>query len=314
MCAWMYGFSVTNAWVVLLNQAHHLPRLAKSKEGEVDCPVLFVSSQHLWLPSLRPQEGSENGQLSSRGYPNIATCTGGGHVSGRSLRLASWYTVVCRLVAPVLPIHTLSSPTQWVLWCFHTRVRQRQDNELAMWPFGMEGGIDKKANTMFVTFYPMCTAVFKECADLITGADPGFVERGGGGAAATASAAGAKVFGGSRLKTLFGISKRGGGGLRPPLNPLVNYAVLWSCISFSLKETIYDLCDSKLQDFQRVAESDIYFKWWKSENPWRENLALMRHRKGLGSWGNILLRIGVLYRWQIPCDILHAFLLSTQFF
>ena len=32
----------------------------------------------------------------------------------------------------------------------------------------------------------------------------------GGGAAATASAAGAKVFGGSRLKTLFGISKGGG--------------------------------------------------------------------------------------------------------
>ena len=47
--------------------------------------------------------------------------------------------------------------------------------------------------------------------------------KGGGGAAATASAAGAKVFGGSRLKTLFGISK---GGVRapcapPPLNPLV---------------------------------------------------------------------------------------------
>ena len=35
----------------------------------------------------------------------------------------------------------------------------------------------------------------------------------GGGAAATASAAGAKVFGGSRLKTLFGISK---GGARAP--------------------------------------------------------------------------------------------------
>ena len=35
-----------------------------------------------------------------------------------------------------------------------------------------------------------------------------------GGAAATASAAGAKVFGGSRLKTLFGISK--GGGRAPP--------------------------------------------------------------------------------------------------
>ena len=52
-------------------------------------------------------------------------------------------------------------------------------------------------------------------------ADPGFVER-GGGAAATASAAGAKVFGGSRLKTLFGISK---GVARapapPPPNPLV---------------------------------------------------------------------------------------------
>ena len=36
------------------------------------------------------------------------------------------------------------------------------------------------------------------------------MERGGG--AATASAAGAKVFGGSRLKTLFGISKGGGAG------------------------------------------------------------------------------------------------------
>ena len=39
--------------------------------------------------------------------------------------------------------------------------------------------------------------------------------KGGGGAAATASAAGAKVFGGSRLKTLFGISK--GGRPPPPL-------------------------------------------------------------------------------------------------
>ena len=38
-----------------------------------------------------------------------------------------------------------------------------------------------------------------------------------GGAAATASAAGAKVFGGSRLKTLFGISKGGRAPLcRPP--------------------------------------------------------------------------------------------------
>ena len=38
----------------------------------------------------------------------------------------------------------------------------------------------------------------------------------GGGAAATASAAGAKVFGGSRLKTLFGILKGGAaGGARP---------------------------------------------------------------------------------------------------
>ena len=40
--------------------------------------------------------------------------------------------------------------------------------------------------------------------------------RGGGGAAATASAAGAKVFGGSRLKTLFGISKGGGAPPAPP--------------------------------------------------------------------------------------------------
>ena len=47
------------------------------------------------------------------------------------------------------------------------------------------------------------------------GADPGFVER-GGGAAATASASGAKVFGGSRLKTLFGISKGGRAPCAPP--------------------------------------------------------------------------------------------------
>ena len=47
-------------------------------------------------------------------------------------------------------------------------------------------------------------------------ADPGFVERGGGGAAATASAAGEKVFGASRLKTLFGMSK---GGRAPPARP-----------------------------------------------------------------------------------------------
>ena len=40
----------------------------------------------------------------------------------------------------------------------------------------------------------------------------------GGGAAATASAVGAKVFGGSRLKALFGISK-GGGGVARPLRP-----------------------------------------------------------------------------------------------
>ena len=40
--------------------------------------------------------------------------------------------------------------------------------------------------------------------------------KGGRGAAATTSAAGAKVFGGSRLKTLFGISK---GGARAPCGP-----------------------------------------------------------------------------------------------
>ena len=40
---------------------------------------------------------------------------------------------------------------------------------------------------------------------------------GKGGAAATASAAGAKVFGGSRLKTLFGIST--GGARAPPPAP-----------------------------------------------------------------------------------------------
>ena len=40
--------------------------------------------------------------------------------------------------------------------------------------------------------------------------------KGGGGAAATVSAAGANDFGGSRLKTLFGISK---GGRAPPAGP-----------------------------------------------------------------------------------------------
>ena len=82
-------------------------------------------------------------------------------------------------------------------------------------------------------FFSSCTRVASSVVALlcihqvpkatIAGADPGFVER--GGAAATASAAGAKVFGGSRLKTLFGISKGGGGGRAPPapppLNPLV---------------------------------------------------------------------------------------------
>ena len=50
------------------------------------------------------------------------------------------------------------------------------------------------------------------------------MERGGGGAAATASAAGAKVFGGSHLKTLFGISKGGGGApcAPPPESASVN--------------------------------------------------------------------------------------------
>ena len=56
------------------------------------------------------------------------------------------------------------------------------------------------------------------------------MERGGGGAQglrATASAAGAKVFGGSRLKTLFGISKGGGTPpAAPPLNPLVDILIL----------------------------------------------------------------------------------------
>ena len=42
------------------------------------------------------------------------------------------------------------------------------------------------------------------------------MEGGGGGAASTASAAGAKVFGGSRLKTLFGMSKGGRAPCAPP--------------------------------------------------------------------------------------------------
>ena len=57
-----------------------------------------------------------------------------------------------------------------------------------------------------------------------SGADPGFVER--AGAVATTSAAGAKVFGGSRLKTLFGISKGGRAPpAPPPLNPLVRIMI-----------------------------------------------------------------------------------------
>ena len=42
-----------------------------------------------------------------------------------------------------------------------------------------------------------------------------------GGAAATASAAGAKVFGGSRLKTLFGISK----GIYRPLRVSIGLSI-----------------------------------------------------------------------------------------
>ena len=46
-------------------------------------------------------------------------------------------------------------------------------------------------------------------ARTVSATGPRICGKGGGGAAATASAAGAKVFGGSRLKTLFGISKGG---------------------------------------------------------------------------------------------------------
>ena len=65
------------------------------------------------------------------------------------------------------------------------------------------------------------------------GADPGFVERGrgGGGAAATASAAGAKVFGGSRLKTLFGISKGGAPCAPPPESASGMYVcIMHACV------------------------------------------------------------------------------------
>ena len=48
-----------------------------------------------------------------------------------------------------------------------------------------------------------------------------------GGAAATASAAGTKVFGGSRLKTLFGISKGGA-----HLNPLVIAHNKLNCMNY----------------------------------------------------------------------------------
>ena len=75
------------------------------------------------------------------------------------------------------------------------------------------------------------------CSRSLAGADPRFVER--GGAAATASATGAKVFGGSHLKTLFGISK---GGARapcpPPLNPLVTRVTV-SSLAASLQTCTY---------------------------------------------------------------------------
>ena len=51
-----------------------------------------------------------------------------------------------------------------------------------------------------------------------------------GGAAATASATGAKVFGGSRLKTLFGISK---GGRAPPAPPPPESASGYRCLYFN---------------------------------------------------------------------------------
>ena len=51
------------------------------------------------------------------------------------------------------------------------------------------------------------------------------LRKGGGGAAATASAAGVKVFGGSRLKTLFGISKGGGAPCAPPPESAYDYIV-----------------------------------------------------------------------------------------
>ena len=62
------------------------------------------------------------------------------------------------------------------------------------------------------------------CGESIVITSQGLIQdlwKGGGGAAATASAGGAKVFGGSRLKTLFGISKGGRAPPAPPLNPLV---------------------------------------------------------------------------------------------
>ena len=54
-----------------------------------------------------------------------------------------------------------------------------------------------------------------------SGADPGFVERGGAQRLPRAPQAWIKVFGGSRLKTLFGISKGGRAPCAPPPNPLV---------------------------------------------------------------------------------------------
>ena len=66
------------------------------------------------------------------------------------------------------------------------------------------------------------------------------------GAAATASTAGAKVFGGSRLKTLFGISK--GGGARPPPESASEPGVLHLTVNLCPTGGIGLHCVSHLQN------------------------------------------------------------------
>ena len=102
--------------------------------------TLVVSSQHLWLPSLRPQEGSESGQLSARGVEPTQTPTAALHPTP----LLTVYPH--RLVNPrwellmYCPCHTLTPivyPQSRLRQCGITKVRQMPLFSLNMynyWP------------------------------------------------------------------------------------------------------------------------------------------------------------------------------------